>query len=158
MNRIFAIIVICILFYACKPGIPSNVIQPDKMQKILFDIHTVDGYLATMPRPDTAKIVASSYYKGVYRKFDIDSATYITSLNYYYSHPDVLNKIYENLMKQFEAEKKRNDKQIEQENLMLQRKEYAKNAKPLVVLSPSFGPPAFNFTVNPFTLGYVIAQ
>ena len=158
MNRIFAIAFICITFYACKPGVPDNVIQPDKMEKVLFDMHVVEGYLGTMPNPDTAKIVASSYYKGVYKKFDIDSATYTTSLDYYYKHPDVLNKLYENLAKQFEQEKKINEKRLDQEALAIRKKELAKNAKVLVVPSPSLNPPKITFSRNPFTFVFPDVQ
>ncbi|MBP8067176.1 MAG: DUF4296 domain-containing protein [Pedobacter sp.] len=152
MNRIFAFFIICVALYACKPGIPSDVIQPDKMEKILFDIHAVDGYIGTLQKPDTAKIVASSYYNGVYKKFEIDSSIYVHSLNYYYGRPDLLNKMYENLMKQFEEERKRNDKQINEDVLAAQRKEMAKNAKVLVVPTPPTTPPPFSMGQNPFTM------
>ena len=152
MKKFFSIIVICITFYTCKPGIPNNFIQPDKMEKVLYDIHAVDGYIGALQKQDTAKIVASSYYKGIYKKFDIDSATYTKSLNYYFEHPDLLNKMYENLMKQFEEERKRNDKRVNDEALAIQRKELAKYAKVLVVISPSAGRPKFNLDANPFIL------
>ena len=152
MKKIFPIIVICITFYACKPGIPNEFIKPDKMEKVLYDIHTVDGYIGTLQKPDTAKIAASSYYKGIYRKFDIDSASYTKSLNYYFEHPDLLNKMYENLIKQFEEERKRNDKRVNDEALTIQRMELAKNVKVLVVTYPSLGRPKFNFDTNPFIL------
>lgn len=149
MRRIFAIIIICISFYACKPGIPADVIQPDKMEKVLFDIHAIDGYVSTLAKPDTVKIVASSYYKGVYKKFNIDSATFERSKNYYFQRPDLLNKMYENLMKQFEAERKRNDKRVDAEVLAQQRKEQAKHIKALVY-TPAVTTP-YTMLVNPFT-------
>ncbi|RYG08943.1 MAG: DUF4296 domain-containing protein [Chitinophagaceae bacterium] len=152
MNRIFAVFIFCIVFYACKPGIPDDVMQPDKMEKVLFDIHTVDGYIGSMQKPDTAKIIASSYYAGVYKKFDIDSAKYLKSLNYYFKRPDLLDKIYQNLIKQFEQERKRNDKRINDEVIAQQRKEMAKNAKVLVVPDAPAAPPTFTFGQNPFTL------
>lgn len=115
-------------------------------------MHMVEGYLGTMPRPDTAKLVASSYFKGIYKKFNIDSATYTTSLNYYYNHPDVLNKIYEKLTKQLEQEKKKDEKRLDQEALIIRKKELAKNAKVLVIPNLPAGPPKFSFSEIPFTL------
>ncbi len=97
MNRIFYFIILFICFYACKPGIPKDIIQPDKMQQVLIDIHLVDGYIATLPSLDTAKKVGSSFYKGIYKKFDIDSALYNTSINYYYKHPDLMKKMYDSI-------------------------------------------------------------
>lgn len=149
MKRFFAIIIASISFYACKPGIPKDVIQRDKMEKVLYDIHAVDGYIGTLSKPDSAKKVASSYYKGVYKKFDIDSATYTKSLNYYFNRPDLLNKMYENIGKQFEAERKRNDKRIDLENYAKQRIELAKKIKVLSYSSRS--QPSYGALVNPFT-------
>lgn len=97
MNRIFYLIIITVCFYACKPGIPKEIIQPDKMQQILIDIHLVDGYISTLPGIDTAKKVGSSFYKGVYKKYDVDSALYNNSLNYYYKNPDVMKKMYDSI-------------------------------------------------------------
>ena len=97
MKRLFAIIISCMLLNACKPGIPKEIIQPAKMEKVLFDIHVVDGYLSSLPTQDTAKRVASSLYKGVYKKFEIDSSLYNQSLDYYYKHPDLMKKMYDNL-------------------------------------------------------------
>jgi hypothetical protein len=152
MKRFFAITVICISFFACKPGIPKGIIQPDQMEKVLFDIHVVDGYIGTIGKIDTAKIIASSYYKGVYKKFDIDSATYTKSLNYYYDHPDLLNKIYENLSKTFEKEKAKNTKRIDDAAQALQNKMLASRMRPLDVSLISKTMPEFTFKANPFTL------
>ncbi|MEJ5996338.1 DUF4296 domain-containing protein [Pedobacter sp. Du54] len=152
MNRIFALFIICMTLYACKPGIPKDIIQPDKMEKVLFDIHTVDGYIGALQKPDTAKIVASSYYAGVYKKFDIDSATFEKSKNYYYTRPDLLDKMYKNLMKQFEQERKNNDKRLNEEALAQQRKEMAKNIQVLAVPDSPAVTPTFTMGQNPFTL------
>ena len=108
MNRIFYFIIISICFYACKPGIPKDIIQPDKMQQVLIDIHLVDGYISTLPGIDTAKKVGSSYYKGVYDKFEIDSALYNNSLDYYYKHPDVMKKMYDSISVKLGTLKDRN--------------------------------------------------
>jgi hypothetical protein len=152
MNRIFALFVICIVLYACKPGIPKDVLQPDKMEKVLFDIHVVDGYISTLQKPDTAKIVASSYYSGIYKKFEIDSATFEKSKNYYFTRPDLLDQIYKNLMKQFEKEKKKDDQRLAEEALAAQRKELAKNTQALAVPNPPAPAPTFTMGQNPFTI------
>ncbi|MBB2144550.1 DUF4296 domain-containing protein [Pedobacter sp. LMG 31464] len=97
MKRFFVILILCALFYACKPGIPKDIIQPDKMEKVLHDIHVADGYSSSFPQVDSAKKVISSLYKGIYQKFGIDSALYNQSLDYYYKHPDVMKKMYDNI-------------------------------------------------------------
>jgi hypothetical protein len=104
MNRFLPIIIFFILLQGCKPGIPKEIIQPSEMEKILFDIHLVDGYITTITNQDTAKIIASSYYNGIYKKYGIDSAFYNKSMNHYYSHPVILNEIYTNVEKAFTLE------------------------------------------------------
>ncbi|WP_316765661.1 DUF4296 domain-containing protein [Pedobacter frigiditerrae] len=99
MKRFFTLIILCLFIYACKPGVPKDIIQPDKMEKVLIDIHIVDGYLSTLnlPSQDTSKKVAAPLYNGVYKKFEIDSALYNRSLDYYYNHPDVMKKMYDSI-------------------------------------------------------------
>jgi hypothetical protein len=90
----FILTVFCFLFLlACKPGIPSDIIQPDDMALVLNDIHIVDGYITTV-RPDSSKIIAASLYKGIYKKFNVDSAKFYKSMDYYYSNPTVMDGIY----------------------------------------------------------------
>lgn len=97
MKKIFATVSISILFFSCKPGIPKDIIQPEQMEKVLYDIHVVDGYVSILGGQDTAKKVASAFYKGVYKKFNIDSAIYNKSLDYYYKHPPILKKMYDSI-------------------------------------------------------------
>ena len=90
----FTYLVFCLLFIvACKPGIPTDIVQPDDMALVLNDIHIVDGYITTV-RPDSSKIIASSLYKGIYKKFGIDSAKFYRSMDYYYKNPSVMDGIY----------------------------------------------------------------
>ncbi len=123
------------LLYACKPGIPKDIIQPDQMRKVLFDIHVVDGYITTITNSDSAKLVASSYYKGIYKKFGIDSALYAKSMEYYYNHPAVMEKIYEQLEKTFVKEKAKNDKVVAAEAAREQEKA---NAQLNPVVQPKY--------------------
>lgn len=110
MKRFLPIIILFILLQGCKPGIPKEIIQPTEMEKVLFDIHVVDGYLVTFTNQDTLKIIASSYYKGIYKKFGIDSALFKKSMDYYYSHPIILNQIYTNVEKIFVLENEKYNK------------------------------------------------
>jgi len=64
------------------------------MAGVLHDIHIADSYLGMTMRPDSVKIKAAEYYKGIYKKYDIDSAIYVKSMAYYYKEPKILNDIY----------------------------------------------------------------
>jgi hypothetical protein len=93
------------LIFACKPGIPKEVIQPAEMEKILHDIHIVDGYVTNIPTADSAKKVSSPLYKGIFKKYGVDSATHAKSMDYYYHRPDLLTKMYDNITARIEKEK-----------------------------------------------------
>ncbi|WP_233164634.1 DUF4296 domain-containing protein [Pedobacter sp. ASV28] len=105
MNRFFAIVFLTILLYGCKPGIPKDIVQPPEMEKILTDIHIVDGYVASMSSPDSAKKVTAPIYKGIFKKYGIDSAMHAKSMDYYYRHPNILVKMYDNITSRLEKQK-----------------------------------------------------
>ncbi|SHF45957.1 DUF4296 domain-containing protein [Pedobacter caeni] len=94
MRNFLYIVFLFLLISGCKPGIPKDIIQPGQMSALLSDIHVVDGYVSSIPSVDSAKKVAASYYKGVYKKYDTDSAMYAKSMAYYYKNPKVLDQIY----------------------------------------------------------------
>lgn len=106
MRRLIWALAATIMLFGCKPKIPKDIIEPDKMQKILYDIHVADGYISTILLPDSSKKVAAAYYKGIYKKFEIDSTQYNKSMDYYYAHPKDLDKIYKNISKTLESQKK----------------------------------------------------
>jgi len=106
MRKFLPLFVLMIYLVSCQSNkIPDTIIQPVKMEKVLYDIHMVDGYINTMSKPDSAKQVSAAFYKGVYKKHGIDSALYEQSMNYYYKHPQVLNDMYEHIKKKLEATK-----------------------------------------------------
>jgi hypothetical protein len=97
MTRFLLMLLVVCSIFACKPGIPKDIIQPAEMENILHDIHVVDGYVANIPTPDSAKKVVSPLYKGIFKKYGVDSALHAKSMTYYYLHPDVLTKMYDNI-------------------------------------------------------------
>ncbi|SMC87173.1 protein of unknown function [Pedobacter nyackensis] len=94
MKNFLYIVLIFFSISGCKPGVPKDLIQPDEMAKVLHDIHVADSYLGMAGHPDSIKTMAASYYKGIYKKYDIDSALYARSMKYYQEEPKVLNDIY----------------------------------------------------------------
>ncbi|TCC91128.1 DUF4296 domain-containing protein [Pedobacter hiemivivus] len=105
MRNFLYIVIVFFSISGCKPGVPKDIIQPDEMAKVLHDIHIADSYIGQVARPDSVKIIAAGYYKGIYKKYDIDSALYNKSMNYYYKEPKVLNDIYVKVTGQLTKEK-----------------------------------------------------
>ncbi len=110
MNKRPVFLIMMLLVFSCKPGIPNDVLKPQQMENILFDIHIVDGYLYTLPVNDSLKIIASAYYNGVYKKYGIDSATFTGSKNYYYQHTDLFKDMYANIVEKLEKEREKQTK------------------------------------------------
>jgi Domain of unknown function (DUF4296) len=108
------------LWFGCKPGVPDDIIKPDKMEKILYDMHIVDGYLSSIYVVDSAKKVAAAYYKGIYKKFGTDSAEYNKSLLWYNTNPKELEAMYKNIQKSLTRQKKA----VEIADKMIQKKKF----------------------------------
>ena len=106
MKNFIYLVFVFLLAASCKPGIPSDIIQPDKMALVLHDVHLADGYLQTIYVPDSAKKTASAFYGGIYKKFEIDSALYQKSMDYYMVNPRIMNGIYEKVTAELTKEKK----------------------------------------------------
>jgi len=106
MRRLICVLMAIVALASCKQKMPPNIIAPDKMQEILYDIHVTDGYISTIPMPDSSKKIAASYYKGIYKKFGTDSARYVQSMNYYYKHPQDLDKMYKNIAQRLAKQQK----------------------------------------------------
>ena len=104
-NVILPVIFLFLFIIGCKPPVPKDLIQPEQMGKILYDIHLVDSYLNTIPNVDSSKVIAASYYKGIYKKFNVDSALYNKSMNFYADNPEIFSEIYKGLTAQLSKQK-----------------------------------------------------
>jgi hypothetical protein len=122
MKKILFLGFLFVVINGCRPPVPEDIIQPDKMSKILYDIHIVDSYLNNVSKQDSAKKVASAYYNGVYKKFDIDSVTYTKSLDFYYKNPEIMSKMYEDIHKSLQKTKEKTEKRIEAEAKIAEEK------------------------------------
>jgi len=111
MRNFLCVGLVLILMAGCQSKIPADIIPPEKMQEILYDIHVVDGYVSTLgANQDSAKRVAAAYYKGVYSKFKIDSAGYTKSMTFYYDHPEILTGMYDQVNNSLKKSKDSLDK------------------------------------------------
>ena len=105
MKRLTWALLVVVLTYGCRSKTPDGIIETERMEGILFDIHVVDGYISSIYVPDSARKVASAYYKGIYKKFNTDSAEYTRSLNYYHQNPEKLQEIYKVISTRLDQQK-----------------------------------------------------
>ncbi len=122
MKKILFLGVIFVVLAGCKSPIPEDIIQPDKMGKVLYDIHMVDAYISTMPDQDSAKRVAAAYYKGIYKKFAIDSVSYQKSMDFYYDNPEIMAELYDQIKGKITNVKTKTEK-IQEVQLKLETQE-----------------------------------
>jgi len=94
LTYIFSVLLIATNLVSCKPRIPSSVIQPSKMKKILYDYHMAEAIAQTGPNTDINK---TAYYDAVFKKHHVTKADFDSSMVYYARHTDELYKIYESL-------------------------------------------------------------
>ena len=89
---------------SCKPGVPSELIQPDEMEQILYDYHIADGMAMAQGNSDNVSYLRNVYREAALRKHGVTQADFDSSLVYYYRHTERLHEIYEHLAKRLNEE------------------------------------------------------
>lgn len=109
MNKIKIYFLFCILLSACyssdKP--PSNVIKPDEMKNILWDVISAQVLASQLSLKDSSINQAAETKALSHEIFNIhhtDSATFSNSYNWYIKHPDILKRIFDSLYAQKQRE------------------------------------------------------
>ena len=92
---------VLLLLFGCKPSVPSNIIQPDDMEDILYDYQLAD---AMAQQTNDYAYNQVLYREAVLKKYGISTSEFDSSLVYYTRHTEELHKIYESL-----ADRLRND-------------------------------------------------
>ena len=87
------------LLSSCGKEIPDEIIQPSKMEKVLYDYHL------TMGMPDNSKNTEKEARKKyIFQKHGITAADFDSSMVWYTRESQELMSIYENLNKRFKRE------------------------------------------------------
>lgn len=93
------------LLLGCKPGTPSQYIQPDDMEDILVDYHMAramaDNYEGSY---EERKYQQALYIEAVMRKHGVTKADFDSSLVYYYRRADRFNKMYKDVADRLEEQ------------------------------------------------------
>lgn len=97
---LFPLIVLLVLaMVGCKPSIPSDYIQPDEMEDILYDYQlaqAMGGQADDMGREPT-DVQRNVYKMSVLEKHGVSQKQFDKSLEYYMRHTEELHRIYENM-------------------------------------------------------------
>ncbi|MCH8554188.1 MAG: DUF4296 domain-containing protein [Schleiferiaceae bacterium] len=76
---------------------PEGYLLPEKMRAIMVDLHMIEGAKAGISVVGDSLPVAY-YYESLYQKHNITAAQLDSNLQFYASHQEVLDKIYENVI------------------------------------------------------------
>lgn len=101
--------IILVLVASCKPTVPSEYIQPGEMEDILYDYHISQAMVYQRQQKNPKETAGNSpmykrnlYYQTVLKKYGVTEAEFDSSLVYYYSHADKLQKIYKRISERME--------------------------------------------------------
>lgn len=86
-------------FSSCRKGIPSDVIQPDKMEAILYDYHVANAIGNDYNGEERYKKELLVQY--VFKKHNVTEAHFDSSMVWYTRNTVELNKIYERVSDKF---------------------------------------------------------
>lgn len=87
-----------LLLAGCKPQVPSQYIQPDDLEDLLYDWHMARA--AASINDDNEKSTDYEerlYFLAVLKKYGVTEADFDSSMVYYYSHADRMAAIYRNI-------------------------------------------------------------
>jgi hypothetical protein len=100
MRKLFLFIFVSVaitFLVGCKPSVPSEYIQPDEMEDILYDYHVAQAIAMNDAGQNSN---SQLFYKEVVlKKYGVTSAEFDFSMKYYMRHTERLHTIYENLAK-----------------------------------------------------------
>lgn len=94
--KYFFLTALVILVACSEPEKPEGVIEPEKMTKVMMEIHILEAKMAYVPvAPADAKKDVYYHYEGLlFDSLGITKEEYETSFNYYVDHPSEFEKIY----------------------------------------------------------------
>lgn len=102
INLFFTICSCLILFASCQVKTPNDIIQPDKMEALLYDYHIVQAMGSDINSDQEFHV--KLYYEYVFKKHNVTKSVFDSSLVWYTRHPSNLTHIYSSLKKRLEDE------------------------------------------------------
>lgn len=107
--RFTKLILLCCWLVGCgSEEKPSNLIQEDKMAKVLAETHILEAQINNMrfQHEDSSIFVYHKKRAEIVKSFQLDTATFSISLKYFLMNPDKMKEIYVDVKKILEAKKK----------------------------------------------------
>lgn len=94
--------VLLLMLFACNDNIPKDILKPEKMQLVLFDIMQADELVNVKYTSDTSfnRLAQSvDLYRAVFKIHNVSANNFKSSFTYYQNHPELLKPILDSLQK-----------------------------------------------------------
>lgn len=107
MKRLSYLLILFVIvsFIGCNPKTPSEFIDPDDMEDILYDYHLADAMAQQAPGGYDKNVL--EYRAAVLKKYGVTQEMFDTSMVYYMRHTDELHTMYEHISERMQVEAKR---------------------------------------------------
>ena len=93
----------CLLIASCseETKLPENTIPEEKMSLILTDIHLLEARVSRVSviSIDSSTLITEKMKKDIFKKHQTDTATYNRSYKFYSTHPELMERVYEKVVK-----------------------------------------------------------
>lgn len=101
----FLFIYVIILFYSCNDAVqkPDLLLEEEVMEQILYDVSIIQAAQTIRPKVLLDNNIKYSEY--VFKKYKIDSATYIQNYKYYASDIETFKNMYKRINQKMENNK-----------------------------------------------------
>ena len=96
MLKSLFLLTVLLLIGSCdsKPERPEDIMSESEMVEVLIDIRIAEGQVSGLTlTADSARVLFSYLEKDIFNKFQVDSAIYLKSYEYYMLHPEEFLRI-----------------------------------------------------------------
>lgn len=100
--KTYILLLVTLFVAGCEVKIPEYVIEPDRMETILYDYHLAQAISSSLG--GASDYQTKLYCENVFSKHGITKEEFDTSMVYYTRYPGKMKPIYENLSKRMESE------------------------------------------------------
>ncbi|TAE41544.1 MAG: DUF4296 domain-containing protein [Runella slithyformis] len=110
----YSLFVIHFLFLtACtqEEKVPEGTLSEQKMSQIMVEIHLIEARVSrlSLVSIDSTTLVTEQLKRAMFKKLQVDTAAFNRSYKFYATNPELLQRIYEPVVKHLEKRVKKDD-------------------------------------------------
>lgn len=101
MRKVLCIVLISVLSACANDSVPEGILEPNKMQMLVYDLLKVDEYINNYVVKDTSvdkKMKRSILYEQVFKLHNTNRKEFYTSYRYYQQNPNIQKTLFDSLL------------------------------------------------------------